>query len=317
MGTETRLPSPVTHHPSRRLWLDTHIHVSATGADGRKRDRLLEDLLDVLDRCDADLRFVLSPDGAELSRIMQSAEGVYESSKFIYDLARQAPDRLYGSCTVNPHFLDESVRTMETCFEKWGFVQLGEMLQYMMDYKMDSDPVEELVRLAVGYDVPVQVHISTSNRGEHSSSFGMDQLLDLFRLMDRVPEAKYILAHAVGMPDDNPPVVDAYLDAVEQRFSSWPDNCWMEIRDFNSPGIRSALAGVPSTRLIAGTDWTTREGPPFQPYGTLFGVKENPYPPCVASMVGFLKEAGADEEVVEQIGFGNAESLLLRRGGQG
>ena len=280
-----------------RPWLDTHIHVSAVGRDGGRRERLLDDLLAVLDRCDADLRLVLSPDGAELSRSIREAEGVHESNRFIAQLVREAPGRLYASCNVNPHFLDESLRTMEACFGEWGFVQLGEMLQYMMKYRMDSDAVEHLVREAAGFGVPVQVHLSTSNRVEHASSHGIEQLEDLLACVERVPEARYILAHAVGMPDDDPPVVVQYLDAIEERFGEWPDNFWMEVRDFDSPSLPPALARVPATRLIAGTDWTTRVGPPFLPYGTVFGVsraEDNAYPPSVAAMVGFLEQAGHD-----------------------
>jgi len=294
-------------------WIDTHIHVSDIGKDGARRERLLEDLMEVLDRDEAELRFVISPDGRWNTIVKEEEDGVTRAGAFIHDLAARAPGRLYGSCLVNPHFLRNSLKTMETCFEEWGFVQLGEMLQYMMDYKMNSDPVAELVRGAVAYDVPVQVHISTSNSGTHPSSFGREQLKDLFGLAERVPEARYILAHAVGMPDDNPPVVDAYLDMIEARYAKWPDNFWMEIRDFNSPGVRSALARVPADRLIAGTDWTTRIGPPFLPYGTIFQVESteaNPYPPSVASIIESLKEAGAADEVVSRIGFKNAAALL-------
>ena len=235
------------------------------------------------------------------------------ASELIYDLVRRAPGRLYGSCLVNPHFLDTSLRVMETCFEKWGFVQLGEMLQYMMDYMMDSDPVETLVRRAVAYDVPVQVHISTSNRAQGSFTSGVEELQDLLGLAARVPEAKYILAHFVGEPDDDPPVVDAYLDLVEDRCGAWPDNFWAEVRDFSCPGLRSVLDRVPTNRIIAGTDWWTRLGPPFSPYGTIYDATlglENPYPPCVASLIGFLEGEGATEEAVEAIGFGNAAALL-------
>ncbi|MGQ9729946.1 MAG: amidohydrolase family protein [Candidatus Zipacnadales bacterium] len=296
----------------RRLWIDTHVHVCDGGPHGQKRRHFLNDLLAVLDREAADLRFVISPDAARLSRIMEKPEGVLESNAFLRDLCQAAPRRLYGSCTVNPHFLDESLRVMDLCYGEWGFVQLGEMLQYMMGYVMDSEPVERLVRKALEYEVPVQVHISTSNRREHPSSFGLEQLEDLCHAVQRVPEAKYILAHAVGMPDDDPPVVNAYLDFVETQFGAWPRNFWLEIRDFNSPGVRSALARVPHDRLLAGTDWVTRVGPPFLPYGTIFGIQreqDNPYSPCVETMVCFLREAGASEATVDRIGSVNAREL--------
>ena len=294
-------------------WIDTHIHVSDRGGDGGHRDRLLEDLIDVLDRCDADLRLIISPDARWNRIVKEDDDGVPRAAEFINDLVQRAPDRLYGSCLVTPHFLDASLRTMETCFEQWGFVQLGEMLQYMMDYEMNTDAVETLVRRAVQYDVPVQVHISTSNTQTAPSSFGARQLRDLFGLVERVPEARYILAHAVGIPKDDPPVVDEYLDMIDEQYGEWPENFWMEIRDFSSPGVRSALDRVPHSRIVAGTDWTTRTGPPFPPYGTLFTSRageENPFPPSVESMVGFLREAGATEDDVEAIGHKNVCELF-------
>ena len=298
---------------NRRVWIDTHVHVCDIGGDGQLRPHFAADLLAVLDAEQADLRFLISPDGERLYRVGQTAEGVKEGNEFIHSLVQRAPGRLYGSCMVNPHFLEASLHVMERCFGEWGFVQLGEMLQYMMDYRMDSDPVERLVRQAVGFDVPVQVHISTSNRMTHPSSWGLEQLQDLFGLVERVPEAKYILAHLVGMPDDNPPVVDAYLDLIDQTFGEFPGNFWVEIRDFDSPGVRSVLERVPLTRLLAGTDWVTRSGPPFLPYGVIFGVEsadENPYPPTVERLAQFISQAGASEATVRLVAETNARELL-------
>jgi predicted TIM-barrel fold metal-dependent hydrolase len=117
----------------------------------------------------------------------------------------------------------------------------------------------------------------------------------------------------VGMPDNDPPVVDQYLDFIDERYGSFPGNSWVEIRDFDSPGVRSALDRVPADRLLAGTDWVTRAGPPFLPYGCIFGVQrpeDNPYPPKVETMIRFLRDAGADEQTVEGIGHRNAAELL-------
>lgn len=295
-----------------RLWLDTHIHVSATNPDGSHRDHLLSDLLAVLDADGNDLRLVINPDGAEMSRVKTEPNGQLDGARFIKALVDAAPGRLFGACMVNPNYFDEAMQTMDLCLGQWGFVLLGEMLQYMMDYKMDSDPVEKLVRRAVEFDVPVQVHISTAFPFKDKSSWGMEQLEDLLRLVQRVPEAKYILAHLVGMPDA-PPVVDQYLDRLDQEFSTWPDNFYAEIRDFDSPGVRSVLDRVPHSRLLAGTDWVTRVGPPFLPYGCIFGVQtadENPYPPRSATMVQFLRDAGATEETIDLTGSRNALDLL-------
>ena len=294
-------------------WIDTHIHVSDRDEDGEPRDRLSEDLRNVLDGADADLQLVIQPDAVWCDLVRDEPDGAPRANAFIGGLVERAPDRLHGSCLVNPNFLDASLRAMEACFEKWGFVQLGEMLQYMFDFKMDSAATERLVRKAVEYGVPTQVHVSTSNTRTHASSFGRDQLLDLFALAERVPEAEFILAHAVGGVKDGRPVIDEYVDLVEQRFGSWPRRFWVEIAQFHTPALAAALERIPSDRLIAGTDWTTRVGPPFLPYGAVFGAKtasENPFPPKIGSLIGFLKAAGADDDTVERIAHANAAALL-------
>lgn len=294
-------------------WIDTHVHVSDLSSDGSHRDNLLDDLLHVLDAEEADLRLVVSPD-TNWNRICRDEpDGCGRANEFIHGLVCRAPGRLYGSCIVNPNFADESLKTMETCFEKWGFVQLGEMLQYMFDFRMDSAPSARLVRAAADYGAPVQVHVSTSNSAQGGFSGGIEELEDLFGCVERVPEAKYILAHAVGTEQADPTVIDIYIDRIEKEFGRWPANFWAEIRDFSSPGLRSALQRIPNGRLIVGTDWTTRVGPPFMPYGMIFAVAsadESPYPPCISSMVHLMDEAGAAAEVVAQVGFGNAAALL-------
>jgi len=284
-------------------------------SDRTERGDILQNLLTVLDNSGADLRFVLSADFPWPGMMIEDPAMVMAANEFIHDLVRRAPGRLYGAFTPNPHFLDESLQAMELCFEQWGFVMVGEMVQYIFNYMMNSDAVAEIARLAVGYDVPLQVHISTSNsapQGQFEDG-GTGQLEDLFGLVERVPEAKYILAHFVGMPDDDPPVVESYLDQIEDRFGGFPDNFWAEIRDFNSPGVKTALDRIPITRLIAGTDWVTRVGPPFLPYGMIFGVntpEENPYPPSVPSMIDLLRHTGADDEDIANIAFKNAAELL-------
>ena len=296
----------------KRRWIDTHIHVSDIGPDGKKRERMLEDLLDVLDRCDADLRFVICADGFK----SKDPAAILETNRMIYDLCRRAPGRLFGGCMVNPNFLDETLQVMKICFEEWGFVQLGEMLPYMHKYRMNDSATEKVVRLAAKYDVPVHVHLGTYWRKgaiPGDSMDGMNQMEDLLEIAGRVPQAKYVLAHAIGCgpTPDYISWADMYLDTLKGVFPKFPENFWVEIRDFQTPALPRAIREVPITRLLSGTDWTTRIGPPFQPYGTMFDIKEkdNPFPPKVDSFVGFLRKAGATEANIARIGYENAREL--------
>jgi len=302
------------HKTKKRRWIDTHIHVSDIGRDGRKRERMLEDLLDVLDRCDADLRFVISSDNSGGMKTDPAA--ILKVNQEIHDLCRNAPGRLYGSCMVNPNFPDESLRVMKICFEEWGFVQFGEMLPYIHNYRMNDPGTEKVVQQAAKYQVPVQVHLGTywyRSSKPFDAGDGMNQMGDFLDLAERVPDAKYILAHAIGCGPTKESIswADMSLDALNGFFPEYPANFWVEIRDFQAPALPRTLREVPVTRILSGTDWTTRIGPPFQPYGTMFEVRggENPFPPEVSSFVGFLKKAGATETDIERIGYENAREL--------
>jgi len=298
-------------------WIDTHVHISSVSRDGSARPTLAQDLLAVMDATGDDLRFVANCcegwDAFEYRRMMEQPEGVLEASRMIHRASEQLPGRLYGSCVPNPHFLDASLKAMDVAFGEWGFLMLGEMVQYMMHYRMNSDPVERLVRKAMEFDVPVHVHISTSNSAQGSFTSGTEELLDFLRLVQRVPEATYILAHFVGSPKANPTVVEGYLDIIDRDLGGWPANFWAEIIHFHSPGVPVALARIPNDRLMAGRDWVSRPGPPFLPYGIVYGVQspeKNPYPPSVASYAGFLSAAGASPETIQGIAFDNAARLL-------
>lgn len=295
-------------------WIDTHVHLDP--ATGQTPADLAPGLQEVFAREPVDLRFVASPGMAGIQRMVDRADGVVQAQEDIRSLMQLFPHRVFGSCMVNPHFMNASLEAMDRCFGEWGFVQLGELVTYLMNYNMSSPAAEQIVRKAVEHGVPVHVHISTSNakpQGHFSS--GEEELTDLLNLVDKIPDGRYIVAHGVGAPLIDPPVIDTYLDLVESRYGSWPPNLWIEIMHFHAAGVRSALERIPSTRILAGTDWDTSGPPPYPPYGTVFGPAEDeqPYPPFVASLVGFLETAGADAAAVRRIAYQNAGELFGAR----
>ncbi len=296
-------------------WVDSHVHPGTD--EGDDLDELAKGLRDVFDREEVDLRFISSPGGSWLDRVADSEEGVAEAHDLLNQLVKRFPNRMYGSCMVNPHYLDASLAVMEQCFEEWGFVQLGELVTYMMNYNMNTPEMERIVRKAVEYRVPIHVHVSTSNmkpQGHFAS--GEEELEDMLALVDRVPEGKYIIAHGIGAPLIHPPVIETYLGMIERRYGKWPDNLWIEIMHFHAEGVKVALQHIPAARMLAGTDWTPSAEPPYPAYGSVFGPaeEEQPYPPCVASLVGYLVEAGADEAAVKRIAWQNAFEIFGLKG---
>ena len=288
-------------------WIDTHVHLDERCVTH------FDDLVAVLDAAGKDVRFVISPDLALLEAMRTDPEAMFHAARVIHELVQRAPARLYGSCCVNLNFPEASLRVMDLCFGEFGFVMLGEMLGYIFHFDMNTDSGEQVVRKAVEYDVPVQIHLSTSNNPHQGHTSGMGQLDDILGIADRVPEARYVLAHMIGMEQDDPPVVRAYLDLIQDRLGEWPQRFWAEIIDFHSPGVREALERIPHDRLMAGTDWCTRVGPPFLPYGVdhlVWSGGTCPYEPSVARLVEFLRGWGATGEDIRRIACANAAQLL-------
>ena len=285
-------------------WIDSHVHVSRYSPDGTDRGDILPPLLEMVEGAGARLECILSVDLPEIERMRREPECVVAANRYIHGLARRAPGQLFGSCMVNPHFLEASLQAMDLCFGEWGFVQLGEMLQYIMEFEMDAPAAVTLAKRAVDLNVPMQIHVSTNTEK------GVEHLAGLLALAGKVPELKIVVAHCLGGA-----MSDYYLDALgKRRAEGRAANLWVEIRDFNHvPALRRALAEGWEGRLLAGTDWTNRVGPPFLPYGVIFGVQhagENPHPPGVPALEGFLRQAGATPEQIEKVAWRNAVGLF-------
>jgi predicted TIM-barrel fold metal-dependent hydrolase len=294
-------------HSPVATWIDTHCHIT------RETPTLLENLDAVFAPEPADLRLVVSPGVALLDEMRRSPAAGRAAADCIRRLVEARPGRFYGACCVNLNYPDESLRLLDLCLGEYGFVMVGEMLGYIFHFDMNTPAGERVVRKAVEYGVPVQIHLSTSNNPRQGHTSGMGQLEDILGIAERVPEARYILAHMIGMADDDPPVVRAYLDRIEERLGVWPDNFWAEIIDFHSPGVAEALARIPHDRLLAGTDWCTRIGPPYLPYGVdhlVWSGGRCGYEPSVERLREFLAGWGATGEDIRRIAWQNAVELL-------
>ena len=283
---------------SKRLWLDTHNHIRVHAPDGGPCDITADDLLHVLDSSDADLRLICGVSSQEMSRLREEPEAVLWANEALAELISPGRARLPGSCMVHPRALKESHEALDRFIGERGFVQVGEVHGVQFGFEMDCPEMIDLVRHAAELGAPVQMHCSTNNvvTGEH-----MREIVNVARA---VPEASIIVAHAIGGVNSY-----QYILAGEVYFGDGGENLYFEIRDFNTREyLRAAYERLGPDRLIAGTDWSTGVGPPFLPYGIIFGLKsvdENPYPCTVGSLVGFLRESGVIEEDIDKIASGN------------
>jgi len=283
---------------AKRLWIDCHNHIRSHAPDGGPCDITAEDLLGVLDDSGADLRLIAGIASSEVRRLKDEPEAVVWANESLDKLMSPARGRLIGSCMVHPRAVKESHEVLDRFIGERGFAQVGEVHGVQFQYDMDCPEMIELVRHAAELGAPVQMHCSTNEvvTGEH-----MQQIVNVARA---VPEASMIVAHAIGGSNSY-----QYILAGEVYFGDGGDNLYFEIRDFNTREyLRAAYERLGPDRLISGTDWSTKVGPPFLPFGIIFGldsVDENPYPCTVASLVGFLRESGVTEEDIDKIASGN------------
>jgi len=290
----------------RRMWIDSHIHVRGWSEDGeREREFAIADIMAVMDADPAHLVWVISLSFPGIRAINSDpATGVPRTNEGQLHLVQEAPEgRIFGSIAVHPGALDESLAAIEVYAGEHGFVQVGEVLGYSMGFALDSPGMVQIARQAAQFDVPVQVHVSTAGQPEGRQ---MREAISLARL---VPEAKIIAAHAIGGTNSW-----LHTTAAEVYFEMGGENLWLEIRDFQTRAwVREAVERLGSERLIAGTDWIARGMPPFPPYGILFpktDTDEMPYPCSVASLEGFLRESGCDDDDVANIAARNSIGLF-------
>lgn len=290
----------------RRLWIDSHIHIRGWSEDGEgERDFDIDDIIRVMDADAARLVWVISysfPGSRAISA--NPAQGIPLTNEGQLRLVRDAPEgRLFGSVAVHPSAVEASLDAIDRYAGEHGFAQVGEVLGYAMGFELDSQAMVTIARKAAEHGIPVQCHCSTAGQPQG------EQMRQTINLARQVPEAKIIAAHAIGGTNSY-----THITAAEVYAMMGGGNLWLEIRDFNNrEWVREAVQRLGSERLIAGTDWIARGGPPFAPYGILFpheDTDEMPYPCSVASLEGFLRESGCDDEDVANIAARNSIGLF-------
>jgi len=289
----------------RRVWIDSHVHIRGYSSDRGPRDFPIQALTAAMDRDPDHLVWVISHSFPETRAIQEDpATGLRWCNEGQWQIVQEAPPgRIFGSLAIHPDAVKQSREEIDLFGGERGFVQVGEILGYSMGFPLDSPAMVEIARHAAELGLPLQCHVSTTGQPEG------EQFREAVSLARQVPEAKIIAAHALGGGNSW-----LHITAAEVYFAMGGDNLWLEIRDFNTRQyLRAAVERLGAHRLIAGTDWIARDDPPFPPYGIIFphtDVNEMPYPSCVASLVGFLRESGCTEDDIHRIASDNSIELF-------
>jgi uncharacterized protein len=116
---------------------------------------------------------------------LRTPDDFRRANAYVAEAVTQAPDRLVGGVIVNPIFRELALDAI-TEYHASGFraIKLHPAFHH---YHVNSEPVDDIARLAANLDMPILVH----------SDFASEVCTpyEIVRLAARFPEATFILAH--------------------------------------------------------------------------------------------------------------------------
>ncbi len=161
-------------------------------------------------------------------------------------LQREHPGKVYGYCTVNPNYTRHALDELET---RLGQGMIG--IKLAASRRADDRLVDPIAALAAERGVPVLHHVWQNRRRDWPGQEASDAV-ELSRLAERHPAARFLLAHIGGGGDW----------AHSLRAIAGVPNIWV---DLSGSGVdvgmlEMALATVGAPRMVWGADVTLCTG---------------------------------------------------------
>ena len=226
-----------------------------------------EDVAGVLRKSPID-KMIISSFGANMGPTMA---GTRAGNRQVAELIRKYPDQFYGYCSVNPHYLAESLEEMDYTVRESGFIGIGEVCPHVLNFEMDSPEVRAIITKAIELDVPLNLH---SSEPEHFQAIA--------KLAAEYPAANIIMAHFGGFR--------FWRDGIEQIKDC--DNVWADCSAwvlFTAGAFESTVRKIGAERVLFGTD----------------------FPICDLDMAVYkLTHSGLSDKDCELISSGNAIELF-------
>ncbi len=214
-------------------------------------------------------KMIISSGGNEMG---PSAGDMRTGNRYMAELARDYPDQFCGCyCSVNPHYLDESLEEMDCTVREMGFVGIGEICPHVLDFDLDSPEIRAIIEKAIELDVPLNFH---SSEPEHFHAIA--------KLAVEYPAARIIMAHFGGFRfwRDG-------IEAIKDCENVWTDcSAWVL---FTAGAFENTINKIGAARVLFGTD----------------------FPICDLDMAAYkLTHSGLSQRQVDLIGFENAKALF-------
>lgn len=224
----------------------------------------LHDVAEIVEASPID-RMIVSSIGSPTDKEMRA------NNRRVAEVVDNDPDLFYGYCSVNPHFLEESLEEIDYTIEQFGFIGIGEVCPHVLNFEMDSREVRAIIEKAIERDVPLSMH---SSEPPHFQAIA--------HLAREYPPARIIMAHIGGFR--------FWRDGIEAVTDC--DNVWVDCSAwvlFTMGAFESAVRKLGAERVLFGTD----------------------FPLCELDMAVYkLRNSGLSEREVDLIGFKNVGVLF-------
>ncbi len=262
------LPKPASAAERRRIF-DAHLHCPAESGElwqWRKVTRNFDEFVAYLDRTGVQRGIISSQ---RVGTVAEFRAGNREVARYV----EKYKGKFVGSCIVNPRFIDESLREMEECRTKLGFVWVGELCNYMEpSYEYTLKEFDQLVDQSVKLGMALHVHTESD---------------EIHYIAARFPQSTIVFAHFGD--DHEGQNIFKRIDAVAAN-----RNCYLDTSGYGHDRVgvlEYAVQKIGPDRILFGSDFSINDP------GTVIARIENAFLP---------------EDVKEKILAGNVERLLRK-----
>lgn len=164
------------------------------------------------------------------------------------DWIRQHPDRLMAFAPVQPAAGQKAIEGLLRALDA-GLSGIGEMLPQAQGFSFADENWARVVEIAVERDVPINLHVTSPLSASYAATLETP-LDDYLRLVQRFPEATFILAHfGGGIP----------FYELKPRVRELFRNCYYDTAAspliYDPRIFRTVIDTIGADRVLFGTDY--------------------------------------------------------------
>lgn len=147
-------------------------------------------------------RMIADMEAAGVDRVVlmgeyrRSHEGCVARNDQALAIIRRWPDRVSAFAVVQPKARQAALDELARCLDG-GMIGVGELGPYGQGYRLDDPDFLRLVEACIRYDIPINLHTNEEVGGFYPGK-ATTPLRDYYRLANRYPELRLILAHWGG-----------------------------------------------------------------------------------------------------------------------